>query len=98
MENESNKYLNMLSQNGAILRDKYRVKEIGIFGSVARGEQTASSDVDVLVTFSEPVGFFNFLDLEDFLSEMFKKKVDLVTKKALKSVVKEQIIKETIYA
>ena len=87
----------MIDENRAILRDKYFVKEIGIFGSVARGEQTALSDVDVLVEFSEPVGFFTFLDLEDFLSGTFGKKVDLVTKRALKSAVKDQILKDAVY-
>jgi predicted nucleotidyltransferase len=74
------------------------VKEIGIFGSVARSEQTAASDVDVLVEFSEPVGFFAFLDLEDFLTRIFGKKVDLVTKRALKLAVKDQILKDAVYA
>jgi uncharacterized protein len=98
MENDSKKYLNVLNDNRGILRDEYCVKEIGIFGSVARGEQTALSDVDILVEFSEPVGFFKFIDLENFLARILDKKVDLVTKKALKDVVKDQILKDAIYA
>ena len=97
MESDSRKYLNIINENRTFLRDKYLVKEIGIFGSVARGEQTAVSDVDVLVEFSEPVGFFTFLDLESFLSKTFGKKVDLVTKRALKPAVKDQILKDAIY-
>jgi hypothetical protein len=97
MDSDSKKYLNIINENRATLRDKYFVKEIGIFGSVARGEQTAASDVDVLVEFSEPVGFFVFLDLEDFLARTFGKKVDLVTKRALKSAVKDQILKDAVY-
>lgn len=87
----------MIDENRAILRDKYFVKDIGIFGSVARGEQTAESDIDILVEFSEPVGFFAFLDLENFLSGTLGKKVDLVTKRALKPAVKNQILKDAIY-
>ena len=97
MESDSRKYLNIINENRSFLRDKYLVKEIGIFGSVARGEQTAVSDVDVLVEFSEPVGFFTFLDLESFLSKTFGKKVDLVTKRALKPAVKDQILKDAVY-
>jgi hypothetical protein len=97
MESDSKKYLDIFNDHRMLLRDKYRVKEIGIFGSVARGEQTAASDVDVLVEFFEPVGFFAFLDLEDFLTHAFGKKVDLVTKRALKPSVKEQILKDAVY-
>ena len=73
------------------------VSHAAVFGSVARGEQTAASDVDVLVEFSESVGFFAFLDLEDFLTRTFGKKVDLVTKRALKPAVKDQILKDVVY-
>lgn len=97
MESDSKKYLNIINENRATLRDKYLVKEIGIFGSVARGEETATSDVDVLVEFSAPVGFFTFLDLEDFLTRTLGKKVDLVTKRALKPAVKDQILKDAVY-
>ena len=97
MQSDSRKYLNIFDENRNLLRDKYRVKEIGIFGSVARGEQTATSDVDVLVEFSEPVSFFAFLDLEDFLARTLGKKVDLVTKRALKPSVKNKILKDAVY-
>jgi predicted nucleotidyltransferase len=98
MDSDSKKYLNIIDKNRATLRDRYLVKEIGIFGSVARGEQTAASDVDILVEFSEPIGFFAFLDLEDFLTGALGKKVDLVTKRALKPAVKDQILNDAIYA
>jgi predicted nucleotidyltransferase len=98
MENDSQRYLNIFNDQRDVLRSKYFVREIGIFGSVARGEQTAASDVDILVEFSQPVGFFAFLDLEDFLSRTLGKKVDLVTKRALKPAVKDQILRDAIYA
>lgn len=80
-----------------ILKATYHVKDIGVFGSMARGEGTASSDVDVLVEFSKPIGFFKFIELEEFLSKLIGRKVDLVTKKALKPAIKEEILQETIY-
>lgn len=79
------------------LREKYHVKEIGVFGSVIRNEQGSKNDIDILVEFDMPIGFFDFIRLENFLSEILKKKVDLISKRAIKSALKEQILKEVIY-
>ncbi len=83
-----------------LLREKYQVEAIGFFGSFARGEQTAKSDIDILVQFCEPnsIDLFDFIDLEEFLRQKLGVKVDLVTKEALKPMLKEEILKETIYA
>ena len=80
------------------LEQKYEVNTIGIFGSYTRGEQTKKSDVDILVEFSEDakVGFFKFLDLEEFLSRELDVKVDLVTKGALKPYIGKHILQEVI--
>ncbi|MBI5742387.1 MAG: nucleotidyltransferase family protein [Candidatus Niyogibacteria bacterium] len=79
------------------LRDKYHIKNLGIFGSVARGEDTPASDVDILVEFETPPSFFEFIKLENYLSEQLGKKVDLVTKKALKPAIREEIMREILY-
>ena len=79
------------------LKDAFHVKELGVFGSTVRGEETAQSDVDILVKFSSPIGFFDFIRLEDFLSKLVGRKVDLVCKKALKAVIKDEILKEVSY-
>jgi len=83
-----------------ILRERYQVKTIGFFGSYALGEQNRKSDIDILVEFSEgnSIDLFDFIELEDFLSRQLGIKVDLATKKALKPLIKDQILKETIYA
>ena len=80
------------------LKEKYGVETIGVFGSYVRGEQTKKSDVDILVEFSEDarVGFFKFLDLEEFLSRKLGMKVDLVTKSALKPYIGKQILEEVV--
>lgn len=82
------------------LRERYQVKTIGFFGSYARGEQNLTSDIDILVEFVEgnSVDLFDFIELEDFLTEQLGIRVDLATKKALKPLIKDQILKETIYA
>jgi len=75
----------------------YSVKTIGIFGSVARDEQTDQSDIDLLVEFSKPVGFVTFMRLENFLSERLGKHVDLVTPDSLKPIIRQDILSEVIY-
>lgn len=90
--------INILKKSQPILRSKYAVKTIGIFGSFARGDDTAKSDIDILVEFNKPVGFFGFLELEHFLQKQLKRKVDLTTKKALKPLIKKGVLKDTVYA
>jgi predicted nucleotidyltransferase len=79
------------------LYDRYRVKEIGIFGSVVRGEQKRKSDIDILVEFEEVPDLLKFIELERYLSRLLKKKVDLVEKTALRPRLKEVILSEVIY-
>jgi len=86
----------LITRSKAILKNKFKVKDIGIFGSYVREEQTETSDLDVLVEFGERVGFFKFLELEEYLQELLKVKVDLVSKKALKPRIGKNILKEVI--
>lgn len=79
------------------LRSTYHVKDLGVFGSVAKGQNTEESDIDLLVEFSEPIGFFKFVELERYLSTILKKDVDLISKKALRPVIKDNILSEVIY-
>jgi predicted nucleotidyltransferase len=78
------------------LRERFKVKEIGIFGSYARNEQTEDSDVDILVEFEEPVGLL-FVHLADFLEEILQCRVDLVTKDAIKPNRRKYIMEDLIY-
>ncbi len=78
------------------LKEKYGVKEIGIFGSYVRGEAKEDSDVDILVEFEKPIGIFKFLELEEYLSILIGRKVDLVSKKALKPHIGKYILKEVV--
>ncbi|HMW07199.1 MAG TPA: nucleotidyltransferase family protein [Leptospiraceae bacterium] len=76
---------------------KYSVREIGIFGSYIRGAETKESDLDILVDFQKPIDLFSFLELEEFLSDLCKCKIDLVSKKTLKPYIGKQILSEVIY-
>ncbi len=85
---------NILEVQKPNLAKKYHICEIGIFGSYARNEYTQESDVDILVDFSSPISLFEFIDLEEELSNLLKVKVDLVSRKALKPYIGERILKE----
>ena len=86
----------ILAGEKAKLRKKFKVETIGVFGSYVHGEQRVSSDLDVLVEFKEPVGLFEFMALENYLSDLLGVKVDLVSKKALKPHIGEHILEEVI--
>jgi predicted nucleotidyltransferase len=83
--------------NKHFLNERFRVKELGIFGSYLRGEQRARSDLDLLVEFDEPVGLFDFIRLENELTKLLGIKVDLVMKESLKPRLKDKILKEAQY-
>lgn len=79
------------------LRKDFSVSQIGIFGSFVREEQQRGSDIDVLVDFARPVGFVTFIKLENRLEEILGRKVDLVTRKALKPHIGRRILDEVRY-
>ena len=87
----------ILEANKPILSKNFKVKEIGLFGSLVRGEEMDASDVDILVEFSKPVGFFKFLELEEYLEGVVERKVDLVSKKALKPRIGKYILEEVVF-
>ncbi|MBE0430555.1 MAG: nucleotidyltransferase family protein [Dehalococcoidia bacterium] len=85
-----------LEQHRQTLEEEYRVREIGIFGSYTKGQQTESSDVDILVDFAEPIGLFKFLELEEYLKVLLGVGVDLVSRKALKPRIGRHILEELV--
>jgi uncharacterized protein len=78
------------------LEKKYHVSRIGIFGSFARGESGADSDIDILVEFSRPIGL-DFVVLADELESMLRHRVDLVPLNAIKPKMMEHIREDIIY-
>ena len=79
------------------LQREYNVRRLGVFGSVARGDQKSASDVDILVEFSKPIGLFRFVALEQRLEELLGCGVDLATKNALKPFIKDTVLRQTVY-
>lgn len=76
------------------LRAQYRVNTLEVFGSFVRGEETADSDLDLLVTFDEVPSLFRFVALENDLSDSLGIKVDLVMKDSLKPNIGKYILEE----
>ena len=90
-------YARILSRHKKDLSERYKVNEIGIFGSHVRGEQKKRSDVDILVDFSEVPGLLKFISLENHLRSILKKKVDLVDKKGIRPELRDIILNEVVY-
>ena len=87
----------IIRKNKKPLEEEYKVKVLGIFGSYSRRNAHKSSDIDILVEFSKTPDFFEFIRLENFLKGLLGIEVDLVTRGALKPLIKNEILKETIY-
>lgn len=88
--------LKKLSDLKPILHRDYAVKEIGLFGSFSDDSYTDDSDIDLLVEFERPIGW-KYFSLEIYLENIFGRKIDLVTKNALKEQIKDRILKEVQY-
>lgn len=78
------------------IMDNYKAEIIGIFGSYARGEQNKYSDIDILVRFYEGATLFDLVGLSDLLEDKLKIKVDVVSERALRPELKDQILKEVV--
>lgn len=79
------------------LQSEFNVSQIGLFGSFARGDNTCTSDLDVLVDFSETISLFRMVSLKDLLStRLHRKKLDLVPLKMLRPELKDAIMRDLI--
>jgi predicted nucleotidyltransferase len=76
----------------------HAVRELWLFGSAARGELRAASDVDLLVDFDAPITLFEFARLRRYLESLLDRPVDLVTRDALKPQLRERILREAVRA
>jgi predicted nucleotidyltransferase len=72
------------------------VKSLALFGSAARGEAGAGSDVDLLVEFDRPVGMFHFIEVKDFLERVLGRPVDLGTAESLHPRLRERVLEEAV--
>jgi uncharacterized protein len=89
--------LNILKDHEQELESRFGIKRMGVFGSFAKGEERPDSDVDVLVEFKSPIDIFEFIEVKGYLEVMLGRRVDLVTEKALKPLIRERILNEVVY-
>lgn len=92
----SQEILNRLASNQAQIK-KFGVRSLSLFGSSARGEDTANSDLDFVVEF-EKKSFDSYMDLKLFLEELFQRRVDLVLADGIKPRLRATILKEAVHA
>ncbi len=92
--------LTFLTQNKRLFREEYHIIRIGLFGSYARGDQNAKSDIDLLVEFEENTqNLYDLkLDLKDFFRIQLGMEVDICREKYIKPRIRSSILKETVYA
>jgi hypothetical protein len=79
-----------------VLKERFKVKSISVFGSYLKGQNTPKSDIDILVEFDGIIDLFDFIELENLLSDLLGSKVDLVMKDTLKPRIRETISKEAV--
>jgi hypothetical protein len=87
----------ILKQKNAELAQQFGVKSLSLFGSVARDEATSTSDVDLLVEFNRPVGYFGLFALQDHLEKILGCPVDLGTPDSLKPRLRENAQRDLIH-
>ena len=86
-----------LETKNAELTKKFGVKPLSLFGSIARDEATSASDVDLLVEFNRPVGYFGLFALQDYLEDLLGCPVDLGTPDSLKPYIRDRIMGDLIH-
>jgi predicted nucleotidyltransferase len=87
----------IINKNKKFLKEKYKVKSMRIFGSFARYEEAKDSDIDILVEFYATPDIFEFIELEGVLGNLLGTRVDLVTERSLKTLIKDKILEEAVY-
>ena len=79
-----------------VLKKRFKVETVDIFGSYSRGEQTKNSDLDLLVTYSESVDLLLVSSLRRYLRRKLNMRVDVVSKEFLNKRIKDQVLEEAV--
>jgi predicted nucleotidyltransferase len=89
-------FIGTLRESLPLLRERYQLESLGVFGSFVRSDQRAGSDLDLLVSFRKPPGLLQFIELENYLSDLLGIRVDLAMKDTLKRRIGKRILREVI--
>ena len=93
---ERDEVLTILRAHYNELCEKFDVRSLRLFGSVARGEGRSCSDIDVLVDFGGPAGFTQYMDLLFYLEDLLGQRVDLVTVRGLRKELRSNVEREAV--
>jgi hypothetical protein len=90
--------IDKIKEKKDFLATNYAISEIGLFGSVARGEDNKKSDIDLMISFEnkKKVSLFDLIHIKHYFEDLLGKKIDLVHKPMIRPSLKKQIIKEAI--
>lgn len=89
--------LQILGDHKATIIERFGIRDLALFGSYARGQAIAGSDVDILVSFDGPATSKAFFGLQSYLESLLHRRVDLVTQKALRPDFRPQVEREAVY-
>jgi uncharacterized protein len=89
--------IRILQEQKEKLAKEFGVKSLRLFGSVARDEANSASDVDLLVEFNRPVGYFGLFSLQDHLEKLLGCSVDLGTSDSLRPRIRENVMRDAVY-
>ena len=89
--------LNIMRQFKPELQSRYAVSRLGLFGSCVRDQHNSTSDIDLLVSFSQDIDLFEYIELREYLEQRLPGKIDLVMESALKPEIGKQILTEVEY-
>lgn len=87
----------IISEHKSELLEKFNIVSVGVFGSYVRGEQHKDSDIDLLVELKEDISLLRLVSAENFLSDLLRRKVDLVPKDDVRPELRERIFREVVY-
>ena len=86
----------IILKNRKTLSSRYGVKDIGVFGSYIDNNQKVESDIDILVEFDDMPDLIKFIELESYLENLLKTKVDLVEKSSIRPQLKKEILQRVV--
>lgn len=87
----------ILSQVKSLIKEKYQISELGIFGDYVKGEINENSQINILIDYTEPPSLLDLVDMQYYLSDLFPVKADVISKNGLKGKRKEKLLSEVIY-
>lgn len=85
-----------LRQLKSVLAQRHKVRDLALFGSLARGTHTIDSDVDILVDFEDDADLLDMMGLANFLEDELSRKVDVVPRRALRPELRDQVLAELV--